>query len=336
MNAKVHNTIHDTLMAANPFKYLNKLQMKQVQDFGQFLTFSNEDILQQGKPGLGLFVILNGKVNISVIALGRGKISLAQLSQGNIFGEVSLLQNSPCTASVRAHQKVECFLLERTCYDAFYTLMPEIRYLINRSLIEDVAHRQREMLDTIKQLMRYQNESKCTRLNSSRSNITKLSIEERLDKFSYLHQLPIFKSFTKDEFYNFLESVQIIEASKRYAVIKNQQTDCPCYFVVSGSVHGGIESDKHRARFAVHGPNTLICPPSFIDKKPEMFDYITNDPSVLLKINTATLEKQARENPLFWYKCFDLFCKYIVSLQIKLNNLMVRLTNEKLETIIKE
>lgn len=69
----------------------------------------DEAIFQQGDPGLGMYIIETGIVEI---VHGHLQHVLAELHDGEFFGELALLDDSPRTAAaiVRTPCKMLCFL----------------------------------------------------------------------------------------------------------------------------------------------------------------------------------------------------------------------------------
>lgn len=67
---------------------------------------SSEDIFTQGVPGAGMYIILSGEVSI---VLEPGYKELALLKEGEFFGEMALLDESPRSATARA--KTACTVL---------------------------------------------------------------------------------------------------------------------------------------------------------------------------------------------------------------------------------
>ncbi len=85
----------------------------------------NETIVRQGDAGLGLYLIANGAVRVDREQDGV-RIQVAELGPEQFFGEMSLLDNKPHTATVTCLEDSECALLTR---DSFVRLMnkhPEI------------------------------------------------------------------------------------------------------------------------------------------------------------------------------------------------------------------
>jgi CRP-like cAMP-binding protein len=67
-------------------------------------------VIRQGDPGTSLFVIMSGRVEVTVQQAGVATVRLATLEQGGYFGEMSLMTGEPRSATVTA--LVEARLLE--------------------------------------------------------------------------------------------------------------------------------------------------------------------------------------------------------------------------------
>ncbi len=62
--------------------------------------FPRETIVQQGAPGAGLYIILSGSADVILHDFKNEDIVLATLGEGRMFGEISLVDGAPRTASV--------------------------------------------------------------------------------------------------------------------------------------------------------------------------------------------------------------------------------------------
>lgn len=90
------------------------------------------EIIAEGQPGHGLYVILRGEVVVT-----RQHAELARLGPGDMFGEIALLQNEPTTATVRATDGGASLLfLGREYFERLIAAVPELRAYLER-LSED-------------------------------------------------------------------------------------------------------------------------------------------------------------------------------------------------------
>lgn len=70
-----------------------------------------EVIIKQGDPGTGLFMVISGTVTITMKSRpGFPDAVLAQMSKGEVFGEMSLIDGQSRSATVTA--STECQILE--------------------------------------------------------------------------------------------------------------------------------------------------------------------------------------------------------------------------------
>ena len=83
-------------------------------------------IIHEGNPVDGLYVVLSGEVAVS-----KGGQSLASLREGELFGEMSLLQKTPATATVTAARNTSLLRLPREDFDTLILTHPQILELIS-------------------------------------------------------------------------------------------------------------------------------------------------------------------------------------------------------------
>ena len=94
------------------FQGLNNRQLKQIASRFVPRTYQpDEAIVEQGKSGFGMFTIISGYAE-AVLELADGsKIVVNEFGPTDFFGEVTMLDSGPRTASVIAREKTECLYL---------------------------------------------------------------------------------------------------------------------------------------------------------------------------------------------------------------------------------
>jgi CRP-like cAMP-binding protein len=83
-------------------------------------------IIHEGHPVDGLYVVLSGEVAVS-----KAGQPLAQLREGELFGEMSLLQKTPATATVTASRNTSLLRLPREDFDTLILTHPQILALVS-------------------------------------------------------------------------------------------------------------------------------------------------------------------------------------------------------------
>jgi CRP-like cAMP-binding protein len=89
----------------------------------------------EGQPGDTFFVIVDGEA-----AVLRGVRRVAKLGPGDFFGEISLLDGGPRTATVEAVNQVLAIRLSRPTFNQMLRVEPKTGVKI----LDEVAHRIRE------------------------------------------------------------------------------------------------------------------------------------------------------------------------------------------------
>jgi CRP-like cAMP-binding protein len=75
---------------------------------------TNHTIFTQGQEGRSLYIVVSGRVRVHI-----GEQDLAQLEQGACFGEMSLFDAEPRSASVTTVAPCDCLMLtQQQLYDA--------------------------------------------------------------------------------------------------------------------------------------------------------------------------------------------------------------------------
>ena len=96
-------------------------------------------IAREGDRGVGFFLVLDGEARVS-----RGGKGLARLKAGDFFGEISLLDRGPRTATVTATTQIKLLGVTAWVFRGILTEYPSIAM----KLLEVVAARLRQVTKT--------------------------------------------------------------------------------------------------------------------------------------------------------------------------------------------
>ena len=99
-------------------------------------TFRKGDvIIEEGSYGTSAYVIKSGKVEVSELAKNK-KIVLATLEEGQIFGEMGLVEDQPRSATVTASEDVQLAVLSRDSFNDLFEKNPKLLLPIIKALFE--------------------------------------------------------------------------------------------------------------------------------------------------------------------------------------------------------
>jgi CRP-like cAMP-binding protein len=89
-----------------------------------------EVLITEGKKSRGFFILLSGGLEVTTQS-DAGTVRLAALEPGEMFGEMSLLTNSPTSATVRAVDHSIVLRLDKSAFEDVVDGRPEIRQLLS-------------------------------------------------------------------------------------------------------------------------------------------------------------------------------------------------------------
>lgn len=133
------NPMTESLKRLKIFAACSDKDLEAVARLSTTLDISNGKVLAtEGVPGQEFVVIRAGTVKVT-----RGGAELAELGPGDYFGEISLMDGGPRTATVTAITPVTIEVVERRDFD---TLLETVPGLAQRIMI-GLAQRLREKTD---------------------------------------------------------------------------------------------------------------------------------------------------------------------------------------------
>ncbi|HET7236904.1 MAG TPA: cyclic nucleotide-binding domain-containing protein [Actinomycetota bacterium] len=131
----------DVLAQVPLFAGLSRRHLKQIAEHADEVAFrKGEAIVEEDQPGGSFFVLLEGEVKVV-----RGQRTITRMGPGEFFGEISLLDGGPRTASVIAETPVLAVRVFKRSFDRVVTQEP----VVASKILAVVARRLREAERTI-------------------------------------------------------------------------------------------------------------------------------------------------------------------------------------------
>ncbi len=106
------------VLAHNPlFRGLEDFYLKDIVPIGEVKFWpKGSQIICEGDSGDTVYFLLSGKANVTLYGEEGREIVLAVLREGDMFGEMSILDGKPRSANVEAVKDLECFVVGREAF----------------------------------------------------------------------------------------------------------------------------------------------------------------------------------------------------------------------------
>jgi CRP-like cAMP-binding protein len=118
-----------------------KFDPKKLAAYGSVRKYVGGDIIvREGDGGDEMFIILQGKVTIEV-----GDITVGEMGSGDFFGEMSLIDNAPRSATVTAAELTLLFAINDKNFERIISWEPVIAIRIMKSLSKRVRELNQEI-----------------------------------------------------------------------------------------------------------------------------------------------------------------------------------------------
>jgi CRP/FNR family cyclic AMP-dependent transcriptional regulator len=119
------------------FRHVGEDTLKRVADVAREAVFPEGfEVVTQGDDGLGFFLITEGEFEVI-----RDGVTLARLGPGEYFGEMSLLDDEPRSATVRSATEGRCHTIYRFDFLTLVRRDPDL----SLALLEDLSRRLRAL-----------------------------------------------------------------------------------------------------------------------------------------------------------------------------------------------
>ncbi len=113
------------------FKDLSREEFKQIVTNLTLRHYEEETIVvKEGDAGASLFIVVQGQVRVLTRDPKRREVTLATLSEGEFFGEISLLTGKPRTATIITNTSSELLELTKDDFEKIVKKHPHVRKVV--------------------------------------------------------------------------------------------------------------------------------------------------------------------------------------------------------------
>ena len=141
-----------SLKKSKIFKGLNDEDLKMVSTLGSIEKFDTNSILiNEGQTGTALYLITRGHVQVFLAKEPEytekkrlTKIMLGRLTQGDCFGEYSVIDNSPASASVVTLEECDLFKIPKINFERIINSDNRLAKIIYKNMLQVLIKRARD------------------------------------------------------------------------------------------------------------------------------------------------------------------------------------------------
>ena len=110
------------------FGALDEPDLRAIADEMREANFSSSQVIfARGDEGREIYLVVNGRVRLSVLTAEGRELSFAHAEEGQIFGEIAVLDGGERTADATAVTKVTAFTLSKPALKKLIDTRPELR-----------------------------------------------------------------------------------------------------------------------------------------------------------------------------------------------------------------
>ncbi len=143
----------DILKNIHLFENLSDEEIEKFMTITEILALKEgETLFNEGDPSDTVYIIVEGQVRMSKHVANIGEEALSILEQGEYFGEMGLLDDSPRSTDAIIHEDCKLLTVKRSKFLAFMETNNDIGYKFLLTFAKTLSARLRETNDKISNL----------------------------------------------------------------------------------------------------------------------------------------------------------------------------------------
>lgn len=130
LGRKEENEVVGMLQNVPIFSGMSKKELKAMAKSFVEKTYPVGKVIEaEGDKGVSFYLIIDGSVNVR-----KGDKSIAKLSKGQFFGELSLLDKQPRSATIETLEPTTCLIMTAWVWSGFLETQPRLAVPVMREL----------------------------------------------------------------------------------------------------------------------------------------------------------------------------------------------------------
>ena len=246
------------------------------------------ELVRQGEASRGAFLIRTGSAEARVALPGGGTLTVAQFSDGDMFGEMALIERGVCSATVVAHSNVDAWFVGRDDFRALVASREIAALEIQRTITGTLAGKLRALNDRVKEYPAVEDRpvSEPVLTSDPLANVARLR-HASFDWRAFLPVLPFFEGFDEDQTDELASIGKVIELPRGAWLFAAGAPAQACYLVLRGALELFTRNIQKERRVAIAGPGELVGFMAVINSAPRANNARVREACCLLELPRA-------------------------------------------------
>jgi CRP-like cAMP-binding protein len=244
----------------------------------QFKT--GERLVRQGEASRGAFVIRSGRAAAEVALPGGGMLGVAEFGEGDVFGEMALVERGVCSATVSALTGVEAAFVERDDFRALVASRDPAALEVQRALTTVLATKLRVLNAKVRSFPSAEDREP---RETPRVDLSKAR-QPDFDWRAFLPLLRFFEGFERPEIDQVVALARPLDLARGACLFAAGEPADACFLVVRGAVEVLSRNGAMERRVAIAGPGELVGYLAALDSAPHAAFARVRDRATLLEL----------------------------------------------------
>lgn len=214
---------------------------------------SGAQLVRQGEASRGAFLIASGEARAEVALPGGGTLPVASFGEGDMFGEMALIERGVCTATVVARSGVSGWFVSRDDFRALVASRDPAALEVQREITQILAAKLRALNATVRGHAAAEDRPVAEHPVKAQA--------PRAPGFEwrkFLPLLPFFEGFDPEEIDALAARCSAVELERSAVLFRAGEAALACFIVVRGAVEVCSTSGGRERRVAVAGPGEIV------------------------------------------------------------------------------
>jgi CRP/FNR family cyclic AMP-dependent transcriptional regulator len=217
------------------------------------------ELVRQGEASRGCYLIRSGAVEARVALPGGGALTVAQFRDGDMFGEMALIERGVVSATVVAQSNVDAWFVGRDDFRALVASRELAALQTQRAITSALADKLRVLNARVAE--RPSDEDRPSADAAPKGDPlagVKRSLQASFDWRAFLPLLPFFEGFDAHETDEFASMGKVLELPRGAWAFVAGAPASACYLVMRGALEIFTRNGKTQRRVAIAGPGELV------------------------------------------------------------------------------